>query len=877
MRATLLFAAGLLSAVHLGCADLPPISIDVCGNGVVEPSHGEDCDGKGPSGSTCGAPGTTHACRYLCQAQPDCPTGFGCGLDGLCRASSSTWTGPPAVNPHTPEAPLDIVVADADGDGKGDVFEQSPDAVTVHYDVTSSMETEHAVARDAILPAIGPIVELSGDRLADAVVPADLGFFVSLGTQARVERATAYGAISLPPDVSDVQAFAADVLPEQPGTETLVIAEVALPGMPSTPVVVDVATSGLLAFIGELPDSPGKLAGPPRAGRLNEDPSVVPCDELVFGYQGKSSVDLLVPCKPSKKGTVLLQNAQTTPLALPRGATIAGPITVEDVDGDGHLDLLVPAARGSGFEIDVAYGRGDGTFVRSPGGDPTTSGDGSAGVAVSNVTAAPLAVADLDGDGEPDWVDPTGAYLSRGDNAPVLVASADGSPWTSAVVGRFDGDALPDIAVGSNQESWLAVYLNHGDDTFTPFVVRTPGTVSLLGAGDFDGDRINDVAVVTTAIASNSTTPSDTLSVAFGSPSGAPAEPKDIGEFHGILELATARAVGGPRNVVDGADELGALAEGSDGSLAFAIIFGRSDRDLRAPYDLARASINEGDVTAYAPVRILPADVDGDGVTDLASLGERIDETSEFRIWANPMQGEASIRIGDSTFSDPLMQGFDWHYVLMGAVDLDGMPGDELVVLGPRADGSGYQSAVASASLPMNGAGRTYAVGTPSNVDLAFTRSELPLPDALSHNGRLRIADVDGDGRKDVVALGQDDENGALVVFFNDGHGALGSPTRVAGADKLDVRDFAVSKAPGDEKPELVLLTTTGVYVVNAHGRDLAVGGAPALSMTAGTPTSPSLITAGDVDGDGVPDLVLAGPLGFEVHLGISANPLDAR
>ncbi|HVW26446.1 MAG TPA: hypothetical protein VHC69_13855, partial [Polyangiaceae bacterium] len=57
-RITKLIALGLLSAFYLGCADLHPISLDVCGNGVVEPSRGEDCDGKGPAGSTCGAPDT---------------------------------------------------------------------------------------------------------------------------------------------------------------------------------------------------------------------------------------------------------------------------------------------------------------------------------------------------------------------------------------------------------------------------------------------------------------------------------------------------------------------------------------------------------------------------------------------------------------------------------------------------------------------------------------------------------------------------------------------------------------------------------------------------------------------------------------------------
>ena len=49
------------------------------------------------------------------------------------------------------------------------------------------------------------------------------------------------------------------------------------------------------------------------------------------------------------------------------------------------------------------------------------------------------------------------------------------------------------------------------------------------------------------------------------------------------------------------------------------------------------------------------------------------------------------------TFSTALDPSFDWRGVLMEAVDLDGVAGDEVVVLGPRRAASGHQSAVARA------------------------------------------------------------------------------------------------------------------------------------------------------------------------------------
>jgi hypothetical protein len=867
-----LVAASLLCGFYLGCADLPPISVDVCGNGVVEPDRGEDCDGKGPAGSKCGAPDTAHACRFLCTVQKDCPTGFGCGVDGLCRASSGTWLGPAGITGHTVEPPLDVIVADSDGDGKADVFSEAAGSITIDYDVTTSTVAEQILPRDAILPVVSPIVDLSGDHRADAVIPTDLGFFASLGTPTRTERATAYTSVGIPDDVSDVQAFTAELLPEQPGLENIVIAMLTLPGFPTTPSVINVSSYGALSLIGQLPDTPAHLAGPPLAGRLNEDDSVVPCEELVFGYRGKSSIDLMVPCQTSPQGAVLRENAQTTPIALPHGATIAGPLTIVDLDLDGHLDLLVPAARGSGFEIDVAYGRGDGTFASSP----DAQSDGSAGVSVRTNSMGPLmAVADLDGDKHPDWVDPTGVYLSRGKDTPFPAAHNDvGGPWTSVSIAKLDGDELPDVAIGAKQA--VVFLLNDGDSVFTPFPITVPGDVALLLPGDFDGDQVGDLALVTNAPAASSGPAVDTLSVIYGSPFGAPAGLKEIGEFHHINQLARGRAPAGEVNVVDGADDLGAIAQLEDGSLAFALILGRGDRRLRSPYDLAIPDVMQRSVTGFAPIRIVPADVDGDGVTDLVSLGQNVDDLSDFRIWATPMQGEASIRTSDCTHSDTLKPSFDWGHVLMGALDLDGQPGDELVFLGPQSDGSGHQYAIAhSAPAAMGGMGLTYSLGTPTKVAQTFTRSEQPLTDPSMHNGRMRIADIDQDGKNDVIALGQQGKNGTLVVFFNDGSGDLGTAVTVNNSDKLDIRDFAMTGTPADRKMRMVLLTTTGVYVVTAHGRELTAATTPALPMSAGTPTSPSLISTGDIDGDGLPDLALGGPLGYEVHLGISTNPFD--
>jgi hypothetical protein len=869
-----------------GCADLPAIPFGVCGNEAVEPDVGEDCDGSAPAGSACGAPSTPQACRYVCSANADvqCPPGFGCGLDGLCRASTSTFRAAAAKNFRaSEETPLDVVVADADGDLRADVFEQTPRSIVVHYDVTNSTQTL-AVARDPLLLGVGPVADLSGDGLADAVVPGGLGYFVSLGSEKRLERATAYGAVPLPLGAADIEALSAEVLPDLPGTEIIVLAMIGLDERaPALPLMTYVAIEGTFRFIATLRDAPSKLAGPARSGRLNEDDSAGTCETIVLAYQGATAIDLFVPCLREAGKTVLAGNVKPTEVKLPAGATVAGPVSLVDLNRDAHLDLVVVASRDRKYEIDVAYGRGNGTFDPVETADRTTPAGDSAGTAVIVGERKPLVVFDLNSDSKPDWVDSTGVYVSTKGGSPVIQAFNEGTPWTAAVVDRFDGDDLPDVAVGSKDAEGITVLSNAGGGVFTAFPLPTRGGTKMMTVGDFDGDKIRDLAVVnTTALETNAGAPQDTvdtLGVVFGTPFGAPSSPKSIGQFHRIKLVATARIPIGAANVVDGAEDLGALAEDEDGGNSFSVILGQGNRDLRSPIGLTDSSLSTLGVVAYQPVRFAVGDADGDGHPDVLTLSERIGVeafTDEHRLWSNLMTKEASIRGTQSTFSAALDPSFDWRNVLMEAVDLDGVAGDEVVVLGPRRTLSGHQAAVARA-VRVDGEPPTYGLSTPVPLTGEFTRTEVALAVPTQFNGRLRTADLDGDGAKDVLALARRDGRGALVVYFNDRTGQLGAEASVADAASLDVRDFAVVPSPGTQKADVALLTASGVYVVRCRDRQLTTGEGPALAMSPSSAPPPTLVSAGDLDGDGVADLALGGPGGIQVHLGISKNAKDAR
>src|SRR5947209_8005601 len=91
-RASLACATAAV-ALAISCSTFPALTSGTCGNGVVEPDNGEDCDTFATSsGAACRAPGVVGACRFDCSASTDsthaCPRGFGCGHDGICRTGS---------------------------------------------------------------------------------------------------------------------------------------------------------------------------------------------------------------------------------------------------------------------------------------------------------------------------------------------------------------------------------------------------------------------------------------------------------------------------------------------------------------------------------------------------------------------------------------------------------------------------------------------------------------------------------------------------------------------------------------------------------------------------------------------------------------------
>lgn len=191
---------------------------------------------------------------------------------------------------------------------------------------------------------------------------------------------------------------------------------------------------------------------------------------------------------------------------------VAGPMTVQDLDGDGKLDLAVPFAPSTSYDSSGPtvpfFGDGAGHFTPPAPVDATTScAPGPAGG-----TTAPLG--DFDGDGKLDCVFVESGSTSvtvkfrqgvTGGRFRAQTVATPNVPVGGAIsiykVLDLDGDGRADLLLQYQDQSKRYVILllrGKADGTFSlpsnpPPASSTSATKLVAGAtGDFDGDRRND-------------------------------------------------------------------------------------------------------------------------------------------------------------------------------------------------------------------------------------------------------------------------------------------------------------------------------------------------------------------------------------------------
>ena len=432
----------------------------------------------------------------------------------------------------------------------------------------------------------------------------------------------------------------------------------------------------------------------------------------------------------------------------------------------------------------------------------------------------PVAVAraDLDGDGLGDLVtaDNTGGTVTvllgkaHGDfEAPV--AYAVGAEPNAVAVADLDGNGTPDLVVvdqdcpaGTCGPGRVAVLLGHGDGSFDPAVhYPTSTNPQALAVGDFDGNGVPDLAVVN-AVTIISQGPG-TVSILPG---------LGDGSFGPALEYP---AGSGPADVVasdfdgDGALDL-AIVNFVALAVTHAVVTlkGHGDGSFDAPvaHDVA-----------IGPTDVAAADLDGDGELDLvtANLGNNS---------VSVLRGDGA---GGFAAHVDYAAGFGPQALAVADLDADGVPDLALTTATFNAGGGSL------ALLRGLGGG---AFGPATEYETG------PIgPDLLA-------ADIDGDGRLDLVAPGA---SGRVGVYLGRDGGTLFAPApepTAAGPTSVATADFN-----RDGQADLAVANASA----NSYSIFLGLGDGdfgPRKDHAAGS--GPAAIVAADLNADGDPDLVIA-------------------
>jgi uncharacterized protein (TIGR03437 family) len=408
------------------------------------------------------------------------------------------------------------------------------------------------------------------------------------------------------------------------------------------------------------------------------DSQAYPASILALDLNGDGRPDLAVANSgfvtvPNSSISVLLNTGNSfspafnAPLPLPLVPSYLG---FGDLNGDGVPDLVAVSSQASAAI--VLYGKGDGTFEapsayatgNSPGSlivltledgssilmtpDQTTGNlwmtpvtpQGAVGASPMHlVGGAPtgVAVADLNGDGQPDAVVTGGAsdvsvLLSKNEEfqAPVGYSLASPSPLPQAVaIGDLNKDGKPDVVVASAGQfgaaGLMSALLGKGDGTLqAPVNTQVNAGAQSIALADFNRDGKLDAVVA-----------------AFGSPSGSGGGGVValLGNGDGTFRAQPPLDVNGllPSSVAagdlngDGIPDLAAvlLTGVNQGSATLAVFLGKGDGTFQSPRTFAlNGSASSLSKVIGSQSGIVIGDWNGDGKPDIAAVSQASGQTN---------------------------------------------------------------------------------------------------------------------------------------------------------------------------------------------------------------------------------------------------------
>ncbi|MBI3819485.1 MAG: VCBS repeat-containing protein [Planctomycetes bacterium] len=476
-------------------------------------------------------------------------------------------------------------------------------------------------------------------------------------------------------------------------------------------------------------------------------------------------------------------------------------VAIVDFNLDGKQDVIVAnggAPNGWASGMSVFLGDGAGGF----GPQIFTTG-----------VEAPysVVVGDINGDGLADAVVANGLHqdsvsimLGLGDGTFTSISQPTAAGARCAGIGDLDGNGKVDIVVGCQYSNTVAVLLQNANGSYATYfgMYTGPNTSPWMPAiGDLNNDGIQDMVVALHGPASGPT--SNQIAVLFGLGGGA---------FGAIAKY-----------IVGTKPEEPVLADmNGDGYLDCAVVNegGGVSILINGPHSFALSqTLSAGAI----PTSLVKGDFNGDNITDLAVCAQQSNNITLF--------------LGDGSGSFPTSKEFPGYslFASLAAGDFnnDGRPDLAAAATAASVTGIGTVSIFLADGPASFGAAKAYT-------------TNLKLND-------IRVADIDADGSPDIIATALG--NPSFDVLLGDSVGGfLAASTLTIGAGNLGppaIADFnqdgILDAAFPASSPANEIIVITGDGIGN-FGNPTFVAVAP----------SPMLAAAGDLNNDGVADLVAA-------------------
>ncbi|HTI92783.1 MAG TPA: FG-GAP-like repeat-containing protein [Puia sp.] len=703
-----------------------------------------------------------------------------------------------------------VVVNNAGGGSSISVFKN----VSTPGNIAFAARVDYGTGKNSYsAPHTFTISDLDGDGRPDLIIPnldGTLTLLANTGTG---------GAINF----TSAGNYPIDGAPESVATGDLDgdgLPDIALPGVSGSYVWVfqNTSTIGHISLAAAKQCYPGVNALTVAIGDLDGDGK----PELSVGMRGNNAPtdnhSLTVYHNTSHPGTISFADSvvyQWAPYS-PR------QITLGDVDGDGLVDISFINDYKTAITVSKNTSQG-GHLSFAPGVDFMTS----------NQNAADFTLTDMDGDGAPEAVvanewDPSDLWIfPNWVNAP-HIASFNPLRGGKGTVMTIKGSNFTDITGVTVNNTNALSYTVTSDSTITAVVPANAysGSVSVIsarGTATLPGFSYTILPTVT-GYSPASGAVGTTVQIA-GSNFDPVATNNSI--YFGTLKASVQSATANLLSViVPAGSNYEALSVYADNKVAYPA----------APFTLSWPGGGFIDSTSFAdrtdysvksiPVNLAFGDVDGDGKPDMITTNNG--GITLYRNKGLPDTLVYETGIDYPTAGDP-------GYIVVR--DLDGDGKQDIVVANHLAN---------TLSVFLN----TSVAGT---ISLA---PKVDLPGAYNANG-AGIGDIDGDGRPDIVALNE--ASAIFTVYLNNSTvGHLSFSQQNGGSGDGVFAELALGDLDGDGMPDLAI--TDKVYNnVNLYRNTSSYGTVSFAQMASiPLPGSPQSIVMGDINGDGLQDLVTA-------------------